>query len=524
MPIFSFLIGFYLLSGLSFADYSSTFNDTTGIFFREQGDLLAPGTCYDLDRFTVNYSEEQNMTEIAVACGSTEADLKIYLCGTGSITTVLKPDGGKPSVRLAQLGPETYNTNPLFRAWNYRQTSYIANNMIDFAGVTGEARYYTMQLAASGGNCKDLKIYMNNNTYNPFLISQSWNQSFYNWSVSRNSNALSSGVLAVFLTDMGYTNETAFGYTWEYDNNSNSLYTIPSYNKQAWYGYTDDTSFDLSTVDCNNIEPLLSGDSINDINIPSGTHDIFCANTSQPSWVKTNFYKWAIIKFLNSSFSKVTVSIGAYTDAWVGIFQVTHYPANPLPNMSVTISWHTTSAANGTAYYRMKPLGDWTTGWSAWGSISENETSTNHNIPIPGSDILDAYQYQYYVRSAGATANNNGIYYNFTVGSYTLPVSSIPAGWDNQTGPLFYNGTADFARNTGLSHISVVWIFTVFMIIVMTAGALIATGNMALAAGVFIISVALFSTIGFLPYYFVIIIALLFALAMIKLFGVIFNG
>jgi hypothetical protein len=308
---------------------------------------------------------------------------------------------------------------------------------------------------------------------------------------------------------------------------SNARYWVAT-NELIYYNATTKYATTYSDSDLEHLyssECLLSsgyGDfNFSEINQPDGTYDIYCWNST----ITDRPYIGVFMLLTHSG------SDGSFRAVWLNteyfdIFGVAHSPNIPLANMSVVVSWATTLTADSRVYYRYATISN-VTSYSGWTSIYDATATTSHAITISGSYILDNYYYQYWVQSirSGTEINetNNGNYYNFTVGGGKLPEYIVPPSLENQTYPVLYNATYNLANNLGVDQFLIVNLFAIIIVLITTIGSLWFTHSPLMAGGVFIIGVALLSLFGYLPYYMFIIIALIIAMAMVRVIGGIFG-
>lgn len=254
-----------------------------------------------------------------------------------------------------------------------------------------------------------------------------------------------------------------------------------------------------------------------EINQPPGYYDIYCWNSSVTNRPATG----AVMLKDNTPGSSGSMRMAKFNADYFVISNVDHDPDNPLPNMSTVITWDTTQQADSRIYWRSAPLSNQTnlTGWS---SKYLDESVYTHDLTINGTYIIENRFYQYWVESnrSGTVVNatNSGLYYNFSVGGIYFPiVSETPEGYENQTAPVLNDAAENLATQLGLDVVIIINIIAIFIVSVFSIVALYCFKNPLFSAVIFITFTAVFTVIGFLPWYFFIILSLIFAFAMVKL-------
>jgi hypothetical protein len=467
--------------------------------------------CYDLDKMLNYFRTGDNITSnnFSVSCASADADIK---CGTnGLISSVASPS--RLSRILSTDYTASYNRNCIGLNWTTTDATATGTR----CGFTTNGTYY-LEYSESGGGawCSKGKITIKNNTYNPYFLLNKTSVP-YSITIQKLIDVLG-GVDKeyLFLEDMGYSFDTLSNAEWiyYYDN----AITGQTAQLGTRYGagqafYKDDTIAEDNTLGtpCGGLTNYQLNN-YNEINIPLGTYDIFCNNGTQ----YPNFNYW-VLKIMNNTIYHLDVFFTGYSADYVSISDVTHTPLYPYPNMTVTVSWLTSAPANSSIIWRMKLLGNWTNGFSSWVMQDINDSVYSHSIDIDGSNILDGYQYQFYVKSGGSIDNNTNIFYNFTTASYILPISEVPAGLENQTAPVISDATKNIANALNIEQVIIVNVFAMIIIGICIIGAALVTHNPTFSIAVGVVGLVLFSLFGFLPYYVFVLIAIAAAFGAVKI-------
>ncbi len=186
-----------------------------------------------------------------------------------------------------------------------------------------------------------------------------------------------------------------------------------------------------------------------------------------------------------------------------------------MPNMSVRVLWDTTLQSDSEIFWRNAPINNMSA-LSGWASSYINESVTAHEIIINGTDILEHYFYEYYAKS-----NYSGTVYtsdiqNFTVGIIPLPIVTVPTEYENQTAPMVGTAVTRLEELTGVPYYVWLSIIAIFSLIVMSIAGFLVTQEPFFGIAIFITGLIMFTLFGFLPYYVLIIIGLIFAFILVK--------
>lgn len=499
MRLVIFILGILLFSSIGF---SGSFDDTVNVISwnNTDGNWWNETLCIDIDVLSVNL--DASSSDLLISCADGDADIECIDDDDGEIE--------------AQHGRITYGKQAGYGTRDCVGLEWLTStedngNVPMACYITSDGRYVNIAVfSGTGQKCGDVYIHLKNETQNPYLTTATRTET------SRNIHIDTTGTrVNIYLVDNGYSTSDSLTGDWVFypETANHDIELSTNTDTHAFYNSetnTDDTS---NQVPCADVSGSLTGSSYWDINVPSGTYDLFCHNLSSDS--KALGWNYSALKIINTSTTNLDLYYTIYSSAYVNIFNVYHYPAIPQPNMSVSVHWETTTETNSTLYWRTKPLGNWTSGWSSWVKQENTTTSLDHNIVIDGINILDIYQYQYYVMSSTTTDNNTDYYYNFTVGGVVLP--------DDYT--YMYNATKNFTDALGVEQIVGVNLIAVFITMLSTLGSLLATHSLAIGGTVFVTAILLFSLMGFLPYYLFILIALAFTFIFVRLIlGLFGNG
>lgn len=534
LPIF--IVGIFLFSSLGFAyddiNFTTSYDSTNNVwyFILNHKYTWVENTCLDLDAALpiLNDGLQLWIDNITVDCGDTAADVKCI--NAGSSTTWGSPQNNYIG-RMVSIDNVAASMDAVRLAWSRPQDTNRRK-----VGFTDGGYYYTAWVSGEtvlNQYCYDAYFWMKNETYNPYLTSNKTTDDLTSYLISVNMNPYAEiDRVHFFLTDLGYSINkylvSSAEWTYYYDNpliyQASQLAINGGLGEHTFYNTEYNTDNTISDVACEDDITNLQSTNLLEINIPSNTYDIFCHNGSTAHNTGIN-YRWYVLKVINNTDNNFDAFLGAYGSTHTSIFNVFYTPGVPLPNMSVTIHWETSTPQNGTLFWRSKEIGNWSGGWSAWTMQENTNLSIGHNSIILGSNILDKYQYQFYVRSADTVDNNTDFYYNFTVGGYAGPVNTIPPGLENVTYPVLYNATEDFAENMGITQTEAVNIFAVFLLVMLTFASVVATHSIVMGGTVLTVGILVFSLMGFLPYYLFIAIALIFAFILLRfIMGVFGNG
>jgi len=493
------ILAVVLFSGLGFS--APAYDVATNTYTYYSVSSVAVGDCIDFDTLS-------NTSQIDIVnCAGSDADLKISSCNGHlfSYETV-----GNSAVRItpAIMGTTSSDIHINCDKKQWAKTSTVYTNMYSICLYTTQGKYVQIHNAyCLASNNAVTVIAYKNETENPYLVTNHTtliNDSYIIATTNQKD-------VQYFIADLGYTeDETITGYGWEYFYDENQLY--PWGSTHAYYRKETDYTNTLNEVACNQLVNLQwTTESLYGINVPLGTFFTYCNNGSETYGLNKN-YRYTVLKFINNTNGLLNVRFGMFTTNFNSIFWVRHYPLNPIGNMSVTVSWFSIALSDSTLYWRNQLIG--TSGYSSWVTQYKNESVAQHIVVINGTDILQDYQYQYYVKSGTGINNNSGLYYNFTVLGSGGYATGGGAG-----GSYMENATSSLAKNLGESQILTINLFAILILAVALVGTIWFTGNPILTVAVFIVGVSMFTLFGFLPYYMFIIIAIIVALGMVKLIG-----
>lgn len=308
--------------------------------------------------------------------------------------------------------------------------------------------------------------------------------------------------------DAGFMGEDYVGATHKYVASENKLVAV---NSSLTYlqSYTTDSVDNLINTNCPSSVYLDT--SYSQINFGGG-YEVYCINSSFTD--KHAYAVWQLVYQAGSGGGSRSLWVSSdYFNLW----GVTNTPLNPMPNMTVKVTWFTGQTADSKLYLRWASLGN-ITNMSGWTSFFDGSNVTAHSMTINGSYVIDQRLYQYYVQSNRTGTSRNSTIYNFTVGVIAIIVEPvIPSELENRTYPNLWHGVKSLTSNLGIDMQYGFFLFAFILVLIPTLASLIKTHNPALSVAIFIVGISLFSIIGFLPYYFIIIIALGFAFALVKI-------
>ncbi len=514
-----FLVSICLASSISYAGYD--WMADTGVFANWSFGSFLGGDCYNLDNLT--QSVDKVRSEIEVNCNDPDADIKCIDDSSGTIQALhgtrvtTYPHPGYPS--------RYFMIDCINRNWT-TEGGDVGGNPIR-CGITTEGRYYTIRNlndASPPYICDDVTIHIKNDTYNPYLTMNFTTENYVTSEIHETMNIFQQkDRIHIYLTDMGYTIDqnlvSSSEWTFYYDNVAQQQSNALSLNLGGHSPYDIETHTDnnLNEISCGAISSYQTAD-LYGMNIPLGTYWIYCHNLSGRTYYG---FQYADLKFINVTNDNLDLFIGKYTGDLTGISYVFHQPPNPLPNMTVTIIWLTTTDQNGTIFWRNKPVGNWSSGWSSWTQKTDTVLKTQHNITIDNINILEYYQYQYYVKSGATTDNNTDLFYNFSVAGITPPFNiTIPDKYINETikpAPMIYIGAKNLERNTGIDAVLWKYFAFIFILILVSAIGMIFSGSPIVGVAIFITGIAVFSLMGGLPFYLFVIVTILFAFVLARI-------
>lgn len=325
----------------------------------------------------------------------------------------------------------------------------------------------------------------------------------------------------IFLSmyDLGLMPNQYVGSSAWYWVGGNVLYYLNSTNYYESPG-TDSSTDRITTAQC--FTTAYGFFNFSEINEPPGYYDVYCWNTT----VEARPFVGAIM-ILDVSGTSGSLRAVTFDPDYFVIGNTKHTPTNPLPNTTVTVSFDTTQTADSRIFWRSAPYSNLSnvTGWS---TKYDSSAVLTHSLTINNTYVVKDRYYQYWVQSnrSGTVINdtNGGIYYNFSVGGYGGGIiTETPSGLENQTAPAAGNALENMAAATGIEFQLLIYAFAFLIIFMATIATLMLFHNMLFAGTVFLTGIGLFTVFGMLPFYFFIIIGLIFAFAMIKLFKGLFD-
>ena len=521
LTLLFFIVGLTLASSISFANWNVTvpytYDTDTNVFhaIKHSASMhdIVEGSCLDLDKILAIMNSgiglgTENMT---IDCADNGADLEIQqlVAGSNSNLLIKIPDGQyenrvaptdtlSPSVRDC-AGKRWYIQQPI----DDYETCILTDNHtyanIWAGGKVGET--YT----------ENIDIWIKNETYNPYLTANFTTNTYETMPVNITDSV---SQVQMWTYDLGYYQGSEMSGEWQYFTNPAQLSVVGA--KHQYYGFDTLTTNNNNKVACGMIADELTAGDLFDINSPITTNfKKYCFNAT----ANTRGFKWGVLKFINNTVSPFNFDayFSRMSSGYMSIFNVQNIPEHPTPNSTVIIYWETSDVANGTAFYRSKLAGNWTSGWTPFTKIENVSTGYTHLIHLPKENIIADYQYQYYVQSGLTVDNNSDVYYNFSVMGVTIPFQQN--GTYVNGSDTVYQAITDMANNMGIEKITVTYMFSVIILIIITLAMLVITHNPIGAVAVFLIGALSFSLFGWLPWYVFYIIAILFALAMVKILG-----
>lgn len=309
-------------------------------------------------------------------------------------------------------------------------------------------------------------------------------------------------VVYFYLYDLGLSGGEYVGVTNRYWANQNQL---------DHYNCTSKYSAEYSDTDVSHIygSSFTTGgygtNTFTEINVPAGTYEVFLFNSTVGL---REFYGG--VMFITPSHNG-EVKLAWLNKDYFTIYDVYHSPTNPQGNMSVDVHFTTTQTATSRLFYRYAPVSN-LSNVSTWSMIYDGANVSSHKLTINNTKIIDGYFYQYYVEgnNSGVVVNatNNNLYYNFTVG-YLVAVPTIPDSYMD-------NATSQFARDMGISQIEVYQMLAVIILLIIVISSMAVTHSPLLGVVVGALGIVVFSLMGWLPSYLLIIVMLITALSLYK--------
>lgn len=385
-----------------------TYSGTTDVWTANVGTDIANNPlfiwnrCYDLDKFINkmrNGDTGFNASSFNISCTDADADIK---CNNNGLISA----GGSYS-RLSRIGSTDISgaADCTYRDWNASDTIGATGSR---CGFTTNGTYY-IEYSESGGGyaCSKGKIYIKNVTYSPYIQSNFTTDTGQSSTIDLIMNPLGGmDKVYMYLTDLGFSTSVLSSAEWVYyyDNFWNGqtsqlgLSGGSSLGYHAFYNYETTTGNTALGVPCSGLTNFQLNNYAG-VNVPTGTYDLYCRNiTTRPYYG----FVYAAIKFINVTDNRFSAFLVRTTKDYLSITNVFNVPLNPSPNMTVSIRWTTSIQANSSLYWRTKPLGNWTDGFSSWTVSGVNDFVYSHTLTINGTDIIDGYQYEYYVSSGEA--------------------------------------------------------------------------------------------------------------------------
>ncbi len=220
----------------------------------------------------------------------------------------------------------------------------------------------------------------------------------------------------------------------------------------------------------------------------------------------------------STTLRNVTFNIAYFTNNTNIISNIRIIPTQPIQNENVTVRFDSSLLSNGTVFYRSVPIPVNSTDLddALFASAFQNLSTTIHAVDINGSEIVQDRFYQFFVVAGDTVNNNSDNFFNFTVGAF-----SVFEG--DPTAPLAEDIIPNIAIQLGIDFSSFVYILGMVLLLLCTGAAWMWGGEkMGMAVGITVFVSEI--TVGLLPFFLLIPLLVVMALAVTSIIMKKFGG